>query len=74
MFSPTRIIFKAPDCLLGVVTQPTDSRLSDTSRCRDRAVSHAAVGVAAVTDTITEADVNNNDGPVEVVKVEPEKL
>ena len=38
MFSPTRITLKAgkaPDCLLGVVTQPTDSRLSETIRCHD---------------------------------------
>ena len=34
LFSPTRILFKSrqsPDCLLGVVAQPTDSRLSETS-------------------------------------------
>ena len=28
--------FKSPDCLLGVVTQPTDSRLSETSNLLER--------------------------------------
>ena len=39
LFSPTRIISKqpanSPDCLIDVVTQPTDSRLSETSTSPD---------------------------------------
>ena len=68
---------KSPDCLLGVVTQPSDSRLSETStvsvlscytiRVRALCVEEPQLGLISSGHTVYLLPTRYNDAPVNYV-------